>query len=55
MTSMNDLDTTSDLEALAAEQEAADARATRLLIRIGIVSVIVLLVWIGVVVASFGH
>lgn len=42
-----------DLEERAAAQAAADERATRLLIRIGIIAVVVLLLWIGVVVASF--
>jgi hypothetical protein len=42
-----------DHAARADAQAAADERATLLLKRIGIVSIIVLLVWIGVVVASF--
>jgi hypothetical protein len=37
----------------AAEQEAADARATTLLKRIGIFAIIVLLLWIAFVVWSF--
>lgn len=37
-----------------AEQAAADARATRWLIRIGIAVVVILLAWIAAVVASFG-
>lgn len=42
-------------EERAAADEVADARATRLLIRIGIVAVAVLIVWILVVVASFAR
>lgn len=42
-----------ELEERIAAQEAADERATRLFVRIGIISVVVLLAWIGVVVASF--
>lgn len=52
---MDESETTRTLAEHAAEQEAADERATRLFIRIGIVSVLVLLVWIAVVVASFGN
>lgn len=36
-------------------QAESDARATRLLIRIGIVAIAVLLVWVIAVVASFGN
>jgi hypothetical protein len=42
-----------DLEEREAVQAAADERATRLLVRLGIIAVVVLLLWIGVVVASF--
>jgi hypothetical protein len=52
---MNDVDAAAQHAARAEAEAAADARATRLLLRIGIVAIVSLLVWIGVVVASFGH
>jgi hypothetical protein len=39
----------------ADRQEASDARATRLLIRIGIVAVVILLIWMAAVIISFGR
>ena len=52
---MTDVDTAAELAARADAEAEADARATRIFVRIGVVSVVALLVWIGVVVASFGR
>jgi hypothetical protein len=50
---------TTDAAAAAREradlQAASDARATRLLIRIGIVAMVALLIWMAIVIISFGR
>lgn len=51
---MTDPDAQRQLDEYAAQEAAADARATKLLKWIGGISLAILLIWILVVISSFG-